>query len=125
MKNIITQYSGLKREIYVLFVGRIVTAMGAFVWPMLTFLLTTKLGFTDGVATMLIATAGLISLPMSLVGGKLADRFPRKNIIILFDCLTVSLYLLASILPIGYHTAAVIFLASLFQTVESPAYCPG
>ena len=119
MKNIITQYSGLKREIYVLFVGRIVTAMGAFVWPMLTFLLTTKLGFTDGVATMLIATAGLISLPMSLVGGKLADRFPRKNIIILFDCLTVSLYLLASILPIGYHTAAVIFLASLFQTVES------
>lgn len=122
MKNIITQYSGLKREIYVLFVGRIVTAMGAFVWPMLTFLLTTKLGFTDGVATMLIATAGLISLPMSLVGGKLADRFPRKNIIILFDCLTVSLYLLASILPIGYHTAAVIFLASLFQTVESPAY---
>ncbi len=122
MKNIITQYSGLKREIYVLFVGRIVTAMGAFVWPMLTFLLTTKLGFTDGVATMLIATAGLVSLPMALVGGKLADRFPRKNIIILFDCLTVSLYILASILPIGYHTAAIIFLASLFQTVESPAY---
>ena len=52
MKNIITQYAGLKREVYVLFVGRIVTAMGSFVWPMLTFLLTTKLGFSDGVATM-------------------------------------------------------------------------
>lgn len=122
MKKIITQYSGLKREIYVLFVGQVVTAMGSFVWPMLTFLLTTKLGFSDGTATLLIATAGLISLPMALLGGKLADRFPRKNIIILFDCLTVSLYVLAAMLPIGYHTAAIVFFASLFQTLESPAY---
>ena len=122
MKKIITQYAGLKREVYVLFAGRIVTAMGSFVWPMLTFLLTTKLGFSDGVATLFIATAGLISLPMALLGGRLADRFPRKNIIIIFDCLTVALYVLAAILPIGYHTAAIIFFASLFQTVESPAY---
>ena len=79
MKNIITQYAGLRREVYVLFVGRIVTAMGSFVWPMLTFLLTTKLGFSDGVATLFIATAGLISLPMALLGGRLADRFPRLS----------------------------------------------
>lgn len=122
MKNIITQYSGLKREIYVLFVGKLVTAMGSFVWPMLTFLLTTKLGFSDGLATLLIATTGLISLPAALLGGKLADRFPRKNIIILFDCLTVALSILAAVLPIGYHTAVILFFSSLFQTVESPAY---
>lgn len=122
MKKFITQYSGLKREIYILFIGKLVTAMGSFVWPMMTFLLTTKLGFSDGVATALIAAAGVVSLPVALLGGKLADRFPRKNIIILFDCLTVALYVLASILPIGYHTAVIIFFASLFQTVESPAY---
>ena len=122
MNRILTQYAGLKKEIYILFVGKLVTAMGSFVWPMMTFLLTTKLGFSDGVAAMLIATAGAVSLPAALLGGKLADRFPRKNIIILFDCLTVSLYLLAAALPIGYHTAAIIFFASLFQTLESPAY---
>ncbi len=66
MKNMITQYSGLKREVYILFVGKLVTAMGSFVWPMLTFLLTAKLGFSDGTAAMLIATAGLISLPVTL-----------------------------------------------------------
>ena len=122
MHRILTQYAGLKKEIYILFVGKLVTAMGSFVWPMMTFLLTTKLGFSDGVAAMLIATAGAVSLPAALLGGKLADRFSRKNIIILFDCLTVSLYLLAAALPIGYHTAAIIFFASLFQTLESPAY---
>ena len=122
MKNLLTQYRGLKKEIYILFIGKLVTAMGSFVWPMMTFLLTTKLGFSDGVATMLIATAGAISLPMALLGGKLADRFPRKNIIIVFDCLTVAFYVLAFLLPISYATAVIIFFASLFQTLESPAY---
>lgn len=122
MKKLITQYSGLKREIYVLFIGRLVTAMGSFVWPMLTFFLTTKLGLSDGKATLMIATASVLSFPAALLGGKLADKFSRKSIIILFDCLTVSFYLLAAILPLTIGTAIILFLAGLFQTIESPAY---
>ena len=122
MTQFITQYRGLKQEIYILFIGRLVTAMGSFVWPMLTFFLTTKLGLSDGTATLLIATASILSFPAALLGGKLADRFPRKSIIILFDCLTVSLYLLSAVLPLTIGTAGLLFLAGLFQTVESPAY---
>ena len=122
MKQFITQYGGLKREIYILFIGKLVTAMGSFVWPMLTFFLTTKLGLSDGISTLLIATASVLSFPAALLGGKLADRFSRKNIIIVFDCLTVSLYLLAAILPLTIGTAVLLFLAGLFQTIESPAY---
>ena len=122
MKQLITQYGGLKKEIYILFIGKLVTAMGSFVWPMLTFFLTTKLGLSDGMSTLLIATASVISFPAALLGGKLADRFSRKSIIILFDCLTVSFYLLAAILPLSIGTAVILFLAGLFQTIESPAY---
>ena len=122
MKQLITQYGGLKREIYILFIGKLVTAMGSFVWPMLTFFLTPKLGLTDGVSTLLIATASVLSFPAALLGGKLADRFSRKNIIIIFDCLTVTFYLLAAILPLTIGTAVILFLAGLFQTIETPAY---
>lgn len=122
MKQLISQYGGMKREIYVLFIGKLVTAMGSFVWPMLTFLLTTKLGLSDGTSTLLIATASVLSFPAALFGGKLADRFSRKSIIIVFDCLTVSFYLLAAILPLTIGTAVILFLAGLFQTIESPAY---
>ena len=122
MKKLLTQYGGLKREIYILFIGSLVTAMGSFVWPMLTFFLTTKLGFSDGTATLLIAIATTMSLPAALLGGKLADRFSRKKIIIVFDILTVSFYFVAAVTPIGIHTAMIIFLAGLFQTMESPAY---
>lgn len=122
MKQLITQYGGLKREIYILFIGKLVTAMGSFVWPMLTFLLTTKLGLSDGTSTLFIATASVISFPAALLGGKLADKFSRKSIIILFDCLSVSLYILAAILPLNMGTAVILFLAGLLQTIESPAY---
>lgn len=122
MKQFITQYGGLKKEIYILFIGKLVTAMGSFTWPMLTFFLTTKLGLSDGTTTMMIATASVLSFPAALLGGKLADRFSRKSIIITFDCITVSLYLLAAILPLTLFTAMILFVAGLFQTVESPAY---
>lgn len=122
MKQLITQYAGLKKEIYILFIGKLVTAMGSFVWPMLTFFLTTKLGLSDGVATLLMATASVLSFPAALLGGKLADRFSRKWIIIIFDCVTVSMYLLAAVLPLTIFTAVLLFLAGLFQTIESPAY---
>lgn len=122
MKQLFAQYGGLKKEIYILFIGKLVTAMGSFVWPMLTFFLTTKLGLSDGVSTLLIASSSVLSFPAALVGGKLADRYSRKSIIIVFDCLTVTFYLLAAILPVTIGTAVILFLAGLFQTIESPAY---
>ena len=89
---------------------------------MLTFFLTTKLGLSDGMSTLMIATASVLSFPAALLGGKLADRFPRKSIIVVFDCITVSLYLLAAVLPLTMGTAVILFLAGLFQSIESPAY---
>ena len=122
MKKLLAQYGGLKQEIYILFIGKLVTAMGSFVWPMLTFFLTTKLKLSDGNATLLIAVATVLSFPVALLGGKLADRFSRKRIIQVFDCLTVSFYILAAVLPLNFGTVVILFLAGLFQTAESPAY---
>lgn len=122
LKRFLTQYTGLKKEIYILFLGRIVTAMGSFVYPMMTFFLTAKLGFSDDTAALLLAAVTLVQLPASIIGGKLSDLFSRKKLIILFDLMTVLLYTLSAIVPIGYHTAVMIFFAGLFQTIEAPAY---
>ena len=45
-------YRGLRREMYILFYGRIVTNMGALIWPMLTLILTVKIGMTAAQAAM-------------------------------------------------------------------------
>ena len=42
--KIFSQYKGLGRGNFILFVGKIVTNLGAMIWPMMTLILNRKLG---------------------------------------------------------------------------------
>lgn len=80
--EIIRQYRGLPRQIYLLLVARIIAAMGAFVFPFLTMFLSGRLGLSEveiGKYLLLVAAS---YVPAALLGGKLADRFSRKTIYI-------------------------------------------
>lgn len=117
-----SQYRGLRRENYVLFFGRIVTNMGSMVWPMLTMILNQKLGMNAGNIAVLTAVTGILMMPANLLGGKLADRLNKKNIIIVGDAVSVVCYILCGFFPLGMGTIALMLVASLFQTIEGPAY---
>nr|MQY76557.1 MFS transporter [Spirochaeta sp.] len=75
-------YTGLDRGVYVLFIARIVSSLGNFVFPFLTMFLTNKLHFTPARAGTYIVLTGLAFIPGSLVGGKLADHLGRKRIML-------------------------------------------
>ncbi len=120
--KIINQYKGLKKEIYILVIGKTVTAMGSFVWPILSFFMTLRLGFTDSTASLIMAVFMIFTLPASIIGGKLTDKIGRKKVIVFFDFATVILYVLTALLPKGIASIILIFFAGLFQTMESPAY---
>ena len=40
------QYRGLRKEIYILFFGRVVTNLGSMIWPVMTMILSQKLGLS-------------------------------------------------------------------------------
>ena len=120
--NFFSQYKGLRRENYVLFFGRIVTNMGSMVWPMLTMILNQKLGMSAGNIAIMTAVFSVLMMPASLLGGKLADRLNKKNIIIVGDIVSVVCYILCGCIPLGMGTIVLMFFASLFQTIEGPAY---
>ena len=44
LKKHFSMYSHLPREIYVLAFGKVMTSMGALIWPMLTLIMSEKLG---------------------------------------------------------------------------------
>ena len=120
--GLLSQYRGLRKEIYILFFGRIVTNLGSMVWPMLTMILSQKLGMNaSGIAVLMVA-ASLIMMPANLLGGKLADRFDKKKIIIRCDCVSVVCYIVCGLVPLGYTSVALMLCASIFQQVEHPAY---
>ncbi|MBR2949219.1 MAG: MFS transporter [Lachnospiraceae bacterium] len=122
MKRIFQMYAGLRKEVYILCFGRFVTSMGALIWPMLTLILKSKLGFDADEVALWFLVFSILQLPVGLLGGKLTDRYNKRNIIILFDLISVATYIITAFLPLTPATLCIYFVGSLFQHMEWPAY---
>lgn len=120
--KLINQYRGLRREIYILFFGRIVTNLGSMIWPVLTMILSQKLGFSAGEIAYYFVGFSVIALPATLIGGRIADRFNKKWIIVVCDSVSVLCFLICAAIPLGIGTILLFMIAGLFQNVEYPAY---
>ena len=120
--NIFNQYRGLRKELYIIFWGRVVTAMGGLIWPMLTLILKNKLGYTAGEVANLMLLVSICQLPCMLIGGKIADKFNKKNVIVICDMVTVIGYILCGILPMSKFLVVIFFIAGVFAQAEWPSY---
>lgn len=120
--NIISQYKGLRRENYILCFGRLVTAMGAMVRPMLTMILSQKLGMNAVQVAWVTALMGILSIPANLVGGKMADRFSKKMNIVYLDIVSVVCYIICGLIPLSGKSIVLMFIASTCQNMENPSY---
>lgn len=120
--KLINQYRGLRREIYILFFGRIVTNLGSMIWPVLTMILSQKLGFSAGEIAYYFVGFSVIALPATLIGGRIADRLNKKWIIVVCDSVSVLCFLICAAIPLGIGTILLFMIAGLFQNVEYPAY---
>ena len=122
MKRIFQMYQGLRREVYILCFGRFVTAMGSLIWPMLTLILKSKLHFDAEQIALWFLVFGILQLPFGLFGGKMTDKYNKRNLILIFDLISVTLYVVTAILPLSTFSLCIYFMGSLFQHMEWPAY---
>ncbi len=122
MHKLFGQYKGLRREVYILFFGRIVTNLGSMVWPMLTMILNQKMGMPAGDISWLLIFAGMILLPAGMIGGKLADHYSKRNIIVICDAVSIIGFITCACIPLSYISIALMIFSSTFQTMENPAY---
>ena len=120
--NIFSQYRNLRKENYILFFGRIVTSMGAMIWPMLTLILSRKMGMSAGLIGILMAlgTAGMF--PANILGGKIADKYEKKMNIVYCDLVSVTAYIVCALIPLSMISVVLMFLAAFCQTMEQPSY---
>ena len=120
--GLLSQYGGLRREIYILFFGRIVTNMGSMVWPMLTMILSQKLGFSAGRISILFVASTVIMMPVNLLGGKLADKCNKKNVIVVCDTVSIFCYIACGLLPLTFFSVILMLCAAVCQSMEHPSY---
>ncbi|MBE6041619.1 MAG: MFS transporter [Clostridiales bacterium] len=120
--KLITQYSNLRRENYILAFGRLVTGLGSMAWPMLTLILSQKMHVDAQRISWLFSAAMILMAPAVYAGGKLADRFNKKDLIIVLDIFSVICYLVCAFTPLSWRTIILMFLGSVGQNMENPAY---
>ena len=120
--TLLNQYRGLRREIYVLFFGRIVTNLGSMIWPVMTMILNQKLGLSAAEISYFFVGSGVVMLPASLIGGKLADRFNKKWLIVICDSVSILCFFISAAIPLGLGTILLFVCAGVFQSIEYPAY---
>lgn len=122
LKNHFSMYAHLPKEVYVLAFGKIMTSMGALIWPMLTLIMGEKLNLNGQTIGMYMMMFSMFMGPFYLLGGKLADKYNKKHIIVTFDLIGNSLYFVCAVLPISITTLYLLAVASVFQSMEQPAY---
>ncbi|WP_286151654.1 MFS transporter [Sporofaciens musculi] len=120
--KLISQYKGLRREIYILCFGRLVTAMGAMIWPMLTMILSQKMGMSAKHIAWVMALVGILSLPANLIGGKMADHLNKKMNIVYLDIVSVVCYVVCAVIPLSGKSIVLMFIAATCQSMEHPSY---
>lgn len=122
INKLLAPYKGLPREIYVIFISRIVNAMGCFVMPLLTIILTEKIGLSTEAAGLYITISGFLYVPSSAIGGKLADTIGRKKIIIIFNILAAVFYIICGFMPPTIDMVYVLMAASACMSFAGPAH---
>ncbi|WP_373898697.1 MFS transporter [Haloimpatiens sp. FM7315] len=122
IKKLLEPYRGLPKEIYIIFISKIINAMGCFVGPLMTLILTQKVGLSKEVAGIYISIQGLLYMPTGLIGGKLADTIGRKKMILIFESLSCVLYIICGLMKPTVAMVYVLMAASAVMGFAGPAH---
>lgn len=95
-------------------------AAGNFVFPFLTLILTSSLGWSPGKAGIFISAMQLAAMPGILLGGRLGDTFGRKRVILACQALAAAMFL--SCLATGFtaFTPWAVAIASMALSMTRP-----
>ncbi len=126
MKNLLLNYfkpyRGLPKEIYVIFIARVINAMGVFVFPLLMILMKQELNMTPKESGLIMMIGGFIFTFSSLIGGKFTDTIGRKKVLVIFDSLAALCYIACALTPISTYTLYFIMGAMFCYGLSDPAH---
>ncbi len=122
LRGLLGQYGGLRNENYILFFGRVVTNLGSMIYPVLTLILSQKMGMDATQVALVTTLSGIVILPAGIIGGRIADRYNKKNAIVICDIVSILLFVVCGCIPLSMVSIVLLTTASAFQSAEGPMY---
>jgi MFS family permease len=124
MKNItrkfFSTYTGLPREVYILFIARIINRLGGFVNAFLTLFLTLKLGMSLKEAGVFAAIAGVAAFSGNTVGGYLGDKVGRKTTYVIAQGMAALLLIPCGFLGHSIYITYLLIASTFFNSIVQP-----
>lgn len=120
-KKFLSPYMGLPRAIYILTLAKVVNALGAFVMPLMTIIMTDSIGLSPMETGLYISLGGIAYLPASLLGGKLTDVINRKIIAVVCNTLAALVYVVCGFIEPTITLVYLMILSGAFMTMAVPA----
>ena len=90
--------------------------------PMMTLILSQKLHMNAGTIAIVMVVFSLVLIPLNLLGGKLADKFSKKNLLILCSGIAIVCYFICTVLPLSYGSMIIFAFAAAVLQMCSPCY---
>lgn len=86
------------------------------------FIMSGKMGFSNTTIGVLSAGTMVLFIPFNIIGGKLADKYNKKKIIIIFDSISIVFFIACAFVEPGIPMLVMFTIAGLFATMEWPAF---
>lgn len=95
--------------------------MGAFVGPLITLLLTDKIGLSTAQAGVFVTISTSMFVPASMIGGYLSDRFNRKNTLCILTLMQALCFLICGFIELSMKVPVLLLAASFFSSAAQTA----
>jgi len=122
MNNMFKTYMGLPKAVYVLCSATLINRLGDFVVPFLTLFLTVKLNMSIVLSGIIVTCASLISIPSSIIGGKISDSIGRKKVYLFGQGLSAVFLILCGLCKNEHLIIIMLFLSTFFNGIVRPAF---
>ncbi len=121
IKKYFNAYRGLPESLYILFGATVINSTGMFVFPFLTLYLTGRLGMTQEEAGFFIMMVSIAYIPANFIGGKIADTFGRKKLMVVAQIISGLLYIPCGFPGIGSNIRWFLLASVFFDGMTDPA----
>lgn len=121
IRKFLNVYSGLPSSLYVLFAATVINSVGMFVFPFLTLYLTGRVGMTQQEAGLFIMIVNFAYIPANFIGGKIADTFGRKKLMVAAQVLSGLCYIPCGFAGIGGNVRWFLLASVFFDGLTDPA----
>ncbi|MBQ6684828.1 MAG: MFS transporter [Firmicutes bacterium] len=116
----LSQFKGLPKQVYYLSAIRVIMALGSLVFPFLSLMMTSYLGFNEfqsGCVMIFVSAGNIIG---SFGGGKLGDMYGRKKVFVTASVVAVVFSFLAGFLAPSIYMLPCILLSYFASSLVMP-----